>query len=51
MEFGGRLDKWLDPQDSEPCPQCEEGHIVGDRYEWQCSENCGYGGDNFPDDL
>ena len=45
-------DAWLthNPADDYTmCPQCEEGVVEGDRYEWWCSEGCGYGGDNIPE--
>lgn len=45
-------DNWktTNPDDEySTCPECGEGVIEGDRYEWWCSEDCGYGGDDIPE--
>ena len=32
----------------EECPRCGEGHLEGDRWEWGCSEGCGFLVSNLP---
>jgi hypothetical protein len=43
-------ERWLTPVDGgEPCPECGCESVVGDRWEWACTEpDCDYGGDNLP---
>ena len=49
-------DAWLEPDEYDVCPTCEDngrdGVVEGDKWEWWCSHpDCDYGGDSFEINL